>query len=655
MTLRIFLFSLLFLTSWETFPQSLILSGQERVQLDHHILHYRDIEGNLTLDDILKKRIPFQSRVQNYGFDDAAHWFAFQIDNETKDEDWLLEVAFAPLDKIDFFIQGDAGWIEKSAGDLLPMGIRDVRHPHAVFLFSLPQGYTRTIYLRVKTTSSVQVPLILWKRDAFIATSNTVNIINGLFYGAMMIMVLYQLFVFLSTHDRITLYYVLTLVAMMHVVAFFQGYSFLYLYPEHPQLNHLMAIITGPLFLLFSTWLTRAFLNLKKNSPIMDKLLLINMELDILAAIMMIVFFGKISYRFHHYAIMLHCAFALIAAGYCLYRNFRPALYYLLSWITLLIATLIFSMSNLGLFPAYLNTSSIGLIIGCLLQMLLISFALGNRWSIMVRENQKSKELEVQRGQLEKERLEQEVQLRLEEINHKTQKLEEVNRIKDKLFSVVSHDIKGPLTSLHLALALTKNETITQQEFQQLTHSLETKFTQTTEFIDNLLQWATLQIRGESFDPVKVDLQALIQQTIGLLDFELKKKNIEVENTIDDTWHAMADVNMVKSILRNLLTNAVKFTGNGGRVGIQATATTEFITIAIADTGIGIPEKNQPLIFSLDIVTTPGTGQERGTGLGLLLCKEFVERNNGKIWFETEEGKGTTFYFTLPAYKNDEA
>src|SRR5690606_3142910 len=167
------------------------------------------------------------------------------------------------------------------------------------------------------------------------------------------------------------------------------------------------------------------------------------------------------------------------------------------------------------------------------------------------RENQKSKELEVQRGQLEKERLEQEVQLRLEEINHKNQKLEEVNRIKDKLFSVVSHDIKGPLTSLHLALALTKNETITQQEFQQLTHSLETKFTQTTEFIDNLLQWATLQIRGESFDPVKVDLSALIQQTIGLLDFELKKKNIAVENTIDETWHAMADVNMVKSILRN--------------------------------------------------------------------------------------------------------
>src|SRR5690606_7389192 len=163
----------------------------ERVQLDDHILHYRDIKGDLTLDDILKKRIPFRSRVQNYGFDDAAHWFAFQIDNESKDEDWLLEVASAPLDKIDFFIQGDAGWIEKNAGDLLPMSIRDVRHPHAVFLFSLPQGYTRTIYLRIKTTSSVQVPLILWKRDAFIATSNTVNIINGLFYGAMMVMVLY--------------------------------------------------------------------------------------------------------------------------------------------------------------------------------------------------------------------------------------------------------------------------------------------------------------------------------------------------------------------------------------------------------------------------------------------------------------------------------
>jgi signal transduction histidine kinase len=466
----------------------------------------------------------------------------------------------------------------------------------------------------------------------------------------MIVMILYQLFLFISIRDRITLYYVMTLVAMMHVVSFFQGYSFLYFYPESPELNHLMAIITGPLFLVFSTWLTRAFLNLKQNSPLIDKMLLINMELDVLASILMIIFFGKLSYRFHHYAILLHCVLALVAAGYCFFRKFRPAFFYLLSWVTLLFAALFFSLSNLGIFRDYLNTNSTGLMIGCVLQMLLISFALGNRWNILVRENQQVKDQEVRRGLEEKQRLEQEVQLRLEEINHKNEKLEEVNRIKDKLFSVVSHDIKGPLSALHMALSLTKNNTLSQEEFRHLTGMLEVKFNQTSEFIENLLQWANVQLRGETFHPTKFGLRELVDHVVMLAEFELKNKNIRVENSIEEVC-SFADVNMIKSVVRNLLTNAMKFTQAGGLVRLYSKLERSEVMVMVQDTGIGIPERNRQLIFSLDIVTTPGTGQERGTGLGLVLCKEFVERNGGRIWFETEEGKGTTFYFTIPLAK----
>src|SRR5690606_13999075 len=131
---------------------------------------------------------------------------------------------------------------------------------------------------------------------------------------------------------------------------------------------------------------------------------------------------------------------------------------------------------------------------------------------------------------------------------------------------------------------------------------------------------------------------------------EITNKNILIENHATSVI-AYADVTMVKSILRNLLTNAIRFTRAGGSIKIStAKDSADFILVSVSDTGVGIPLKNQPLIFSLDIVTTPGTGQEKGTGLGLLLCKEFAERNRGKIWFETEEGKGTTFYFTLPFY-----
>lgn len=625
------------------------LIGEDRIEIRGPIRHLRDPKAALSFADILKREFPIQKdRTLNYGFDHAAHWLSVDVENKSSNEDWLLEVAFAPLDSVDFYFHNDTAWIHKTAGDQLPMSVRDVLYPHPVFLFKVPQGEKATLFLRVRSTSSIQVPVFVWKHNSFITKSVTAQVLNGLFYGAMMVMILYQLFLFISTRDRITLYYVLTLFSMMHVVAFFQGYSFLYLYPERPELNHIMAIITGPVFLVFSTWLTRAFLDLKKNSPLLDKMLMTNMEIDVLFSIVMIIWFGKFSYSFHHYSILAHCLIALAAAGHCFYKNFRPAFYYLLSWVTLLIAAIIFSMSNLGIFPEYLNTNSAGLMIGCVLQMLLISFALGNRWNILMRENQLGKELEVRRGHEEKVRLENEVQLRVEEISQKTQKLEEVNRIKDKLFSVVSHDIKGPLTSLHLALSLTKSNTISQQEFQHLTKMLEVKFNQTTEFIENLLQWANLQLRGETFDPVVVDLTELVKATLTLLEFESRNKSIVIENTVNEKQEVYGDLNMLKSVLRNLFTNAIKFTPPGGKVKIHSELSGRFVTVSVRDTGVGIAERNQPLIFSLDIVTTPGTGQERGTGLGLVLSKEFVERNGGRIWFETQEGKGTTFYFSIP-------
>jgi two-component system, sensor histidine kinase LadS len=265
-----------------------------------------------------------------------------------------------------------------------------------------------------------------------------------------------------------------------------------------------------------------------------------------------------------------------------------------------------------------------------------------------VKENEQSKEEELHRKQLEKERLEEEVRVRTEEIQQQNEKLEEVNRIKDKLFSVVSHDIKGPLTALQLALSLTKDASISQAEFRELTLSLETRFKQTTEFIDNLLQWAKLQLRGGSFEPVEIHMNGITEDTIALLTPEMEAKGIVVKNLVDTELKGYGDKNMLRSVLRNLLMNAIKFTSKGGTIIVRGKATGADALMSVSDTGIGIPAINRDKIFSLDIVTTPGTKQEKGTGLGLVLCKEFVERNGGRIWFESQENIGTTFNFTLP-------
>jgi signal transduction histidine kinase len=215
---------------------------------------------------------------------------------------------------------------------------------------------------------------------------------------------------------------------------------------------------------------------------------------------------------------------------------------------------------------------------------------------------------------------------------------------------VVSHDIRGPLSSLHLALNLVNSGSLSAKEFQKVTEELEARLTHTTEFIDNLLQWAKLQMSGETFEPDRLDLSKLADECVRLLEPECAQKNIALKNRFQGTFEAYADVNMIRSVLRNLLINAIKFTKPNGSISLSAYKVQHKIVISVADSGIGIPEKNRETLFTLSSIATQGTREEKGTGLGLLLCKEFVEKNGGSIWFETQEGEGTTFYFSLPEF-----
>jgi signal transduction histidine kinase len=651
--LSILIFVLFF--SLNALSQTVVLKESGHTPVNGHLQFWRDYTGKLTVKEIDKLNLlPFDPDLSpNFGFDQTVYWFKIEINNQSTEPDWLLEIAYSPLDQIDFFTRSESGKIiHKVSGDMFPITIRDIPHRHPVFEFNVKPQQSKFLYLRVHTTSSVQLPLHIWHRNAFMWMSFKVQIFNGLFYGAMLIMVLYQLFLFFFVRDRITFYYILTLLSMTNIVAFFQGYSFLYLFPENPILNDYIAIFSGPVFVLLSTLLTRYFLNLRRFSKWLDNIMLCNMTLNLLATIVMIANFKMLSYKYHHYFIFIHCIIVLISAGYCLYCKYRPALYYLLAWVTLLTATSIFTLSNLGFVPGYMSTNYLGVMVGCILQMLLISLALGERWNVLIKENQRAKELELKRNLEENERLEHEVALRTEEIQHQKDKLEEAHRIKDKLFSVVSHDIKSPLNSLKLALMLTHSGNISPEEFKEVTCGLENHLGKTTEFIQNLLQWAKLQLKGGSFDPVQLSLHTMAKEMANLLELEMKQKKIQLNLDIDDgDLNVYADPIMIRSTFRNLLTNAIKFTPVSGIIVIDVKKQGEEIIVSVSDNGVGIHPGHHRKIFTLESVTTLGTQQESGTGLGLVLCKEFVEKNAGRIWFESVEGSGTKFFFALPEYQ----
>ena len=236
-----------------------------------------------------------------------------------------------------------------------------------------------------------------------------------------------------------------------------------------------------------------------------------------------------------------------------------------------------------------------------------------------------------------------------EEIKKRSIELEQLNQVKDKFFSIISHDLRSPMNALAGTLELLEQKHISQDEFAELSKSLKTQFNHTRALINNLLNWTLLQMDKLTIQSEKVFVHAKVEESFSALG-NLYPKNIKMENLVNKKITAFADPNIINLVLRNLILNSIKFTESGGRIWISAVEKDTEIIVSVSDNGIGIkPEVKEMLFENTSGYSTRGTANEKGTGLGLILCKEFVEKNGGRIWLESEMGKGTTFYFTLPA------
>lgn len=236
--------------------------------------------------------------------------------------------------------------------------------------------------------------------------------------------------------------------------------------------------------------------------------------------------------------------------------------------------------------------------------------------------------------------------------NKKTaEQLKELNATKDKFFSIIAHDLKNPITSqfgLSSILIHEFNE-MSDEEKLQIIKSIDNAGKQTYKLLENLLYWARSQTGKLDFNPKEFDLNEIVLDTISLFNESAKAKNIKIEFHERPYCIVYADEEMIKTVLRNLISNAIKFTKDNGIVKISLNEYENKKLVAVQDNGIGIENNILEKIFRVDsIASSRGTHGEKGTGLGLVLCKEFVEKNNGKIWVESEIDKGSTFYFTIP-------
>lgn len=227
--------------------------------------------------------------------------------------------------------------------------------------------------------------------------------------------------------------------------------------------------------------------------------------------------------------------------------------------------------------------------------------------------------------------------------------LEELNEVKDKLLAIASHDLRSPLSSLRGMLELFKDNKLTEKERRQMITELEIQLDQNINLLDNLLVWARDQMSGLTINQKSLTARWITEKVMSEHRPAAEHKGVSLVNNVREDLNVKADETLLQLVLRNLISNAVKFTDEGDQIEIEAESTGNKILFMIMDSGIGIPPDKQDEIFSINSESRAGTHNEQGSGLGLGLCKEFIAKMGGSISVESEEGEGTTFVFSLPA------
>ena len=237
---------------------------------------------------------------------------------------------------------------------------------------------------------------------------------------------------------------------------------------------------------------------------------------------------------------------------------------------------------------------------------------------------------------------------RLEQLN---KELENANLTKDRFFSIIAHDLKNPIASLKGTIALLHKEFkyFDKEDIYDYLGQMKVQSASVQDLLENLLTWSRSQSGKVPFEPAAVDLQFIVDNNFDLLIGNAKTKDIILENNVPFGFQFDADVNMINTVLRNLISNAIKFTSIGGTVSVNCTKGENNIRFSVKDNGVGMPEEVRDKLFAFDTnVSTDGTNNEKGTGLGLVIVKEFIDKHNGKIWVESEVGQGTEFFISIP-------
>ncbi|MCP3873544.1 MAG: SpoIIE family protein phosphatase [Desulfobacteraceae bacterium] len=628
-------------------PPVILEENKGEYPLGMHIDILEDKEGKWTIDDIVSPEISKQfvtSEVEthSYGYTKSAYWVRIELKNIiNKDSEWLLEMGYPLIDYIDMYIplSANKGYDVTHTGDMLPFSQRDIEYHKFIFRLSMPPNQTQTIYLRFKTSSSMQIPLTLWSNSSFVQKVNKEVYALGLYYGIMLVMIFYNLFIFITVRDKSYIYYVLYIAGFSFFQMCLNGLAFEYLWPEYPW----WASRAVPFFVSFAVFnallFIKNFLKSAINAPKLNKIINVLIFIVILITGLSLFVSSSIITKPAVFLATISCVIGFLTGIICLKKRYRPARYFMIAWSVLLFGAVLYGLKTFGFVPRIFITEY-SLRIGSALEVILLSLGLADR----INDERRQKYL-AQKEALENEKLARKAQTEAIENLHKADKL------KDEFLANTSHELRTPLNGIIgiadslLDGAAGKITGLVRENLSMMVNSGK----RLANLVNDILDFSKLKNEDLQLQLRPVDLRELTDMVITLSKPMVTGKEVVLRNVIPQEMPTLhADENRLQQILYNLIGNAIKFTEQGS-VEVSARVEGDKAEISVIDTGIGIPENKIDMIFH-SFVQADGSTQRiyGGTGLGLTVSKNLVELHGGVLNVQSSVGEGSTFTFTMP-------
>ena len=617
----------------------------------HQVQVLQDRDGLITPEEILNPSVQAEfrdlgTRPTSVGLTDHAWWLRLQVENPADQPlTWVLNFPAPLTDTLDFYEQrGDQLLELYRLGDKRPHAARPLPGEGFAVPLTTEAGAVTTLYVRLQNRigDGLDFYCEILSQEAYLREHEEVWLFFGILLGGGLVLWLYNAFIYLVVRDQIYIWYLLYLTFVLAAFVAISGLGSQYLWSHHGKTSEAAALIFVSMALLLVVQFSRRFLETRKHLPRIDGLLVGLIFYFLLPPILFFSGQGIIAGNLAVGGCVLLSLLPCLSA-YLWWRGHQGARIFTIGWGFWFLSIGAVASRGLGWLPTNDFTLRFGWV-GILGEAVVFALALADR----IRHLQEDKLTAESQARKALARSKDELETLVKE---RTIELQQLNNEKDKFFSIIAHDLRSPFNGV---IGLTKMlqtdvHRMSEREVDDCLHDLNLATSNLHKLLENLLAWARLQRGQITIHTSRTELDVVIEACIAIFSQSARDKEITIKRTGETSLEVEADLQALETVLRNLLSNALKYSERGGTIYIAASARDQVGEVAVRDEGPGMNAEQASRLFDLgEKSSSPGTEGESGTGLGLQLCRELVSLQGGRLTFETELGKGSTFRFTLP-------